>query len=413
MAEQPLLNTYGRLPIVFDHGQGPWLFDTQGHRYFDTFSGIAVCGLGHAHPAVTEAIRAQSGKLLHCSNLFHTSVQHELASELCDLAGMDGVFLANSGAEANEAAIKLARLHGHNRGIDSPTIVVMEHAFHGRTLATLTATGNPRVQAGFEPLVSGFRRVPFNDIETLRGLAASDPTIAAVLLEPVQGEGGMAVADRAWLHDVRALCDEYGWLLMLDEVQTGNGRTGHLFAYQHYGIQPDIVTTAKGLGNGFPIGACLARGEAAQVFRPGHHGSTFGGNALACAAALAVLRTLQQEKLMARATELGDRIIKALREAFSGADYVHDIRGLGLMIGIEMSSPCPELVPLAKTRGLLLNVTSDCVIRLLPPLTLTDDEARYMVERVIHTIKLYAGDDRQQPRAAPPPGPRGPGVTRH
>ncbi|MDX1633536.1 MAG: aspartate aminotransferase family protein [Marinobacter sp.] len=411
MADQPLLNTYGRLPIVFDHGQGPWLFDTQGHRYFDTFSGIAVCGLGHSHPAVTEAISAQSTKLMHCSNLFHTSIQHELAQQLCTLAGMDGVFLANSGAEANEAAIKLARLYGHNRGIESPTIVVMERSFHGRTLATLTATGNARVQAGFEPLVSGFRRVPFNDIAALQSLADSDPSIAAVLLEPVQGEGGMTLADRQWLHDVRALCDRQGWLMMLDEVQTGNGRTGQLFACQHYGVLPDVITTAKGLGNGFPIGACLARGKAAQVFQPGHHGSTFGGNALACAAALAVLQTLQRDKLMARATELGARILDELRAAFAGAEYVREVRGLGLMIGIEMRTPCPELVPLAKARGLLLNVTSECVIRLLPPLTLTDDEARYMVDRIIQTIKLYAGDDRQRPRTAPPPGGRG--ITRH
>ncbi len=411
MADQPLLNTYGRLPIVFDHGQGPWLFDTQGHRYFDTFSGIAVCGLGHAHPAVTEAIRAQSAKLLHCSNLFHTQVQHQLARQLCDLAGMDGVFLANSGAEANEAAIKLARLYGHNRGIDTPTIVVMERSFHGRTLATLTATGHPKVQAGFEPLLSGFLRVPFNDIGALASLAESQRDITAVLLEPVQGEGGLRVADRQWLQEVRSLCDRHDWLLMLDEVQTGNGRCGSLFAYQHFGVTPDVVTTAKGLGNGFPIGACLARGEAARVFRPGHHGSTFGGNALACAASLAVLQTLQQDQLMARATELGGRIIAELRSAFGDADYVRDIRGLGLMIGIEMDSPCPELVPLAKTQGLLLNVTAERVIRLLPPLTLSDEEARYMIDRVIHVIKLYAGDDRQRPRGTPPPD--GGGATRH
>lgn len=411
MADQPLLNTYGRLPIVFDHGQGPWLFDTQGHRYFDTFSGIAVCGLGHAHPAITEAIRAQAGKLLHCSNLFHTTLQHQLARQLCDLSGMDGVFLANSGAEANEAAIKLARLYGHNRGIDTPTIVVMERSFHGRTLATLTATGNAKVQAGFEPLVSGFVRVPFNDIEALRALAQTDPSITAVLLEPVQGEGGLTLADRHWLQGVRELCDRHDWLMMLDEVQTGNGRCGHLFAYQHFGVLPDVVTTAKGLGNGFPIGACLARGEAARVFRPGHHGSTFGGNALACAAALAVLDTLQRDRLMARAAELGQRILAELGDAFSGSDYIRDIRGLGMMIGIEMASECPELVPLAKTQGLLLNVTSERVIRLLPPLTLTDEEVRYMLDRLIHTIKLYAGDDRQRPRAKAPPGP--PGVTRH
>ncbi|WP_166251626.1 aspartate aminotransferase family protein [Marinobacter salicampi] len=408
MADQPLLNTYGRLPIIFDHGQGPWLFDIEGRRYFDTFSGIAVSGLGHSHPAVTKAIQVQSEKLLHCSNLFHTAIQHKLAQELCSYSGMDGVFLANSGAEANEAAIKLARLYGHGRGIDAPAIVVMERSFHGRTLATLTATGNRKVHAGFEPLVSGFIRVPFNDIGALEAVASSNRNVVAVLLEPVLGEGGLILADEQWLRDVRKLCDQQHWLMMLDEVQTGNGRSGQLFAYQHFGILPDIVTTAKGLGNGFPIGACLARGKAAHLFKPGHHGSTFGGNALACAAALAVLDTLHSEHLMQRARDLGTRIVAQLEKAFSGVDYVKAIRGLGLMIGIEMTSECPELVPLAKTQGLLLNVTSERVIRLLPALTLTDAEADFMVERVVRIIKLYAGDDRQRPRTPPPPeGRRG------
>ncbi|WP_404368779.1 aspartate aminotransferase family protein [Marinobacter sp.] len=411
MADQPLLNTYGRLPIIFDHGKGPWLFDTEGHHYFDTFSGIAVCGLGHAHPAITRAIREQSEKLLHCSNLFHTEVQHQLASQLCDMSGMDGVFLANSGAEANEAAIKLARLYGHNRGIEGPVIAVMERAFHGRTLATLTATGNRKVQAGFEPLVRGFIRVPFNDIAALEAVAASNASVVAVLLEPVQGEGGVRMADGQWLKDVRTVCDQHQWLMMLDEVQTGNGRTGHLFAYQHFGVTPDVVTTAKGLGNGFPIGACLARGEAAQTFHPGHHGSTFGGNALACAVALEVLATLRRDGLMERAEELGARIVGQLENEFSGADYIRDIRGIGLMIGIEMTSDCPELVPLAKTQGLLLNITSERVIRLLPPLTLTDAEADFMVEQVVRIIKLHAGDDRKRPRAAS--FAEGGGDTRH
>ncbi|MBS3803124.1 MAG: aspartate aminotransferase family protein [Oleiphilaceae bacterium] len=410
MAEPPLLNTYGRLPIMFDHGRGPWLFDTEGRRYFDTFSGIAVCGLGHSHPAISAAIRQQSEKLLHCSNLFHTRVQHQLARELCDLSGMDGVFLANSGAEANEAAIKLARLYGHNRGKKSPTIIVMEGSFHGRTLATLTATGNHKVQTGFAPLVSGFIHVPFNDLASIEALAANNPDITAVLLEPVQGEGGVVPADADWLRGVRAMCDRHNWLMMLDEVQTGNGRSGRFFAYQHFDILPDVVTTAKGLGNGFPIGACLARGEAARTFQPGHHGSTFGGNALACAAALAVLATLRQDKLMERASDLGARIMSQLKTAFAGTHYIRDIRGLGLMIGIEMNSGCPELVPLAKTQGLLLNVTSQNVIRLLPPLTLSDDEADYMVEQVVKVIKLYAGDDRLEPRVPPSPDNE---MTRH
>lgn len=405
MADQPLLNTYGRLPIVFDHGKGPWLYDTNGNRYFDTFSGVAVCGLGHSHPAVSEAIRRQSTSLLHCSNLFHTAPQHQLAQRLCRLSGMDGVFLANSGAEANEAAIKLARLYGHNRGIDSPAIVVMDQAFHGRTLATLSATGHRQVQAGFDPLVDGFIRIPFNDIEALRQVANIHTNIVAVLLEPIQGEGGLNMADPQWLAGVRALSDQQHWLLILDEVQTGNGRTGELFAYQRYGVMPDIVTTAKGLGNGVPIGACLARGVAANTFQPGHHGSTLGGNALACVAALAVLDTLEHEQLLQRAASLGDRMLHQLRAHLDGADYIRDIRGLGLMIGVELKAPCSELVPLAKIQGLLLNVVAGRVIRLLPPLNLSDAEADYLVEQVVRIIKLYAGDDRVQPRdhSAPPP----------
>lgn len=409
MADEPLLNTYGRLPIIFDHGQGPWLYDTDGHRYFDTFCGIGVSGLGHAHPAVTDAICKQSAKLLHCSNLFHTEVQHKLATTLCEMSGMDGVFLANSGAEANEAAIKLARLYGHNRGIESPVIVVMERSFHGRTLATLTATGNRKVQAGFEPLVSGFARVAFNDIQALETIAGMNESVVAVMFEPVQGEGGVNIADSHWMRDVRALCDQQGWLMILDEVQTGNGRSGHLFAYQGFGVKPDIVTTAKGLGNGFPIGACLAHGDAATTFKPGHHGSTFGGNALACAAALAVLETLRKDRLFERASQLGCRMLETLHSEFEDADYISDIRGLGLIIGIELTSSCPELVPLAKTQGLLLNVTADRTIRLLPPLTLTDDEADFMIDQVVRVIKLYAGDEQQRPRVVE----LGNGVTRH
>jgi acetylornithine aminotransferase len=400
MPQQPLLNTYGRLPVVFDRGCGPWLYDVDGQRYLDTFSGIAVCGLGHAHPAVTRAISDQSGKLLHCSNYFHLSGQQALAGKLCEISGMDGVFLANSGAEANEAALKLARLYGHNHGVDSPEIVVMERAFHGRTMATLSATGHRKVQAGFEPLMPGFLRVPFNDLDAIANVAASNPNIVAVLTEPIQGEGGIHVADPAWLQGIREICDHRGWLMMLDEVQTGNGRTGSYFAYQSMGVTPDVVTTAKGLGNGFPIGACLARGEAAQTFQPGHHGSTFGGNALACAAASAVIETIEQDNLLSQARSLGERMLGQLEQAFEGADYVHAIRGKGLMLGIELTEPCAELVPLAKTLGLLLNVTADRVIRLLPPLTLTDEEADFMIAQVIRIVKLYAADDRLTPRPA-------------
>lgn len=398
MAEQPFLNTYGRLPIVFEHGRGPWLYDVEGNRYFDTFSGIAVCGLGHAHPAVTSAISDQAGRLVHCSNLFHSSQQQTLASQLCDVAGMDGVFFANSGSEANEAAIKLARLHGHQNGVHSPSILVMDRSFHGRTLATLTATGNRRVQAGFEPLVSGFVRAPFNDLDAVSAIARSNHNIVAVMLEPLQGEGGVNIADPAWLQGIREICDHHGWLMMLDEVQTGNGRTGNYFAYQSYGVVPDVVTTANGLGNGMPIGACLARGVAARTFQPGHHGSTFGGGALACAAASAVIETIQKEDLAERARQLGERIQGQLEHVFQGADYVRDIRGMGLMIGIELSAPCAELVPLAKTQGLLLNVVAERVIRLLPPLTMTDEEADRLVDHLTRVIKLYAADDRQTPR---------------
>lgn len=405
MADQPLLNTYGRLPIVFDHGQGPWLYDTEGNRYFDTFCGIAVSGLGHAHPAVTQAIADQAARLMHCSNLFHTGIQQSLARKLCDISGMDGVFFANSGAEANEAALKLARLYGHNRGVHSPAVLVMDRSFHGRTLATLTATGNRKVQAGFEPLVSGFVRAPYNDLDAVSAIARSNPNIVAILLEPIQGEGGLQVADPSWLQGIREICDHEDWLMMLDEVQTGNGRTGNYFAYQTFGVTPDVVTTAKGLGNGFPIGACLARGEAARTFQPGHHGSTFGGNALACAAASAVIHTLEKDQLMARARAVGDHIRNRLEQAFAGADYVRSIRGIGLMIGIELTSPCAELVPLAKTQGLLLNVTAERVIRLLPPLTLTDEEADTMVDQLIRILRLYAADDRQSPRTAE--GPKG------
>ena len=398
MAEQPLLNTYGRLPIVFEHGRGMWLYDTEGQRYLDTFTGIAVCGLGHSHPRVARAISQQAERLTHCSNLFHCKLQQQLAERLCQRTGMDGVFFANSGAEVNETAIKLARQYGHQRGQHSPAIIVMEHAFHGRTMATLTATGNRRVQAGFEPLLGGFIRAPFNDLEAVRAIAQANPSVVAVMLEPIQGEGGLAIADEQYMRDLRALCDEQDWLLMLDEVQTGNGRTGTYMHYEQYGIQPDVVTTAKGFANGYPIGACMARGDAARVFQPGSHGSTFGGNPLGCAAALAVLDTLEEEQLIERAQVLGERLLNRLRRHLEGADYIVEIRGRGLMIGIEMSAPCPELVLLAKMQGLLLNITRERVIRLLPPLNMTDEETDFLADQIIRIIKLYAADDRDRPR---------------
>jgi acetylornithine/N-succinyldiaminopimelate aminotransferase len=382
-----LMETYKRLPVAFTRGAGCWLEDDGGKRYLDALSGIAVCGLGHAHPGVTQAITEQAGALLHTSNLYEIPLQERLASRLCDLSGMDRVFFANSGAEANEAAIKIARLYGHGRGLSRPSIIVMENSFHGRTMATLTATGSRKVQAGFEPLLTGFLRAPFNDIDAVRKIAENANEVVAVLVEPVQGEGGITVPDPAYLPRLREICDTYGWLLMLDEVQTGNGRTGRFFAYQHTDVLPDVVTTAKGLGNGVPIGACLARGAAATVFGPGNHGSTFGGNPLVCAAAHAVLDALQHDGLIARAAELGTRIIDDLRVRLAGNNQVRDVRGQGLMIGIELAAPCSHLVTAGLEAGILLNVTRDNVIRLLPPLTLSDTEADLVVDRVAGLIE--------------------------
>lgn len=398
MNDQPLMNTYGRLPVSFESGDGVWLFDTDGNKYFDTFCGIAVAGLGHANPEVAKAIKDQASRLIHCSNLFHSPLQMKLASTLCEISGMDSVFFSNSGAEANEAAIKLARRFGHGKNIKTPTIIVMEHSFHGRTIATLTATGNRKVQAGFEPLLSGFVRAPFDDLAAIETIARSNPNIVAVLVEPIQGEGGLRIPGADYLPGLRKICDEQKWLLMLDEVQTGNGRTGSYFAYQQSGISPDVVTTAKGLANGFPIGACLARGEAAKVLTPGTHGSTFGGNPLGCAAALATIEQITSQHLCERAKINGDKILQGLRSELKQADYIKDIRGLGLMIGIEMTESCVALVPLAKAKGLLLNVTSDKVIRLLPALNMTDEEVNFLINAVVQIIRLYAADDRAKPR---------------
>lgn len=399
MSDHSLMNTYGRLPVAFDNGSGPWLFDTDGNKYFDTFCGIAVCGLGHAHPAVTNAIKDQAERLVHCSNLYHTPLQLKLASTLCQLSGMDNVFFSNSGAEANEAAIKIARRFGHDKNIKTPAIIVMENSFHGRTMATLTATGNRKVQAGFEPLLSGFVRAPFNELDAVETIAKSNPNVVAVMLEPIQGEGGLNIASKEYLQGLRALCDAQDWLLMVDEVQTGNGRTGQYFASHSLDVQPDVLTTAKGLGNGFPIGACLAKGKAATVLSPGSHGSTFGGNPLGCAAALATINEIVSQNLCERAQIMGERMLKSFRDELLHTDYVKDVRGMGLMIGIEMTDPCVALVALAKAKGLLLNVTSDKVIRLLPPLNLSDEECEFLINAVIQIIRLYAADDRSRPRA--------------
>jgi acetylornithine aminotransferase len=384
-----LMPTYKRLPIHFERGEGAWLWDTSEKRYLDALSGIAVCGLGHAHPEVRDALCNQAGTLIHTSNLYGVELQEKLADRLVRLSGMDRVFFGNSGAEANEAAIKIARLHGHKNGIENPTIVVMENSFHGRTLATLSATGNRKVQAGFEPLVKGFARVPFDDIESLQAVAKSTPDVVAVLVEPIQGEGGINIPAEDYLNQLRDLCDQQGWLLMLDEIQTGMGRSGRLFAFQHKGILPDVVTLAKGLGNGVPIGACLARGEAAQVFQPGTHGSTFGGNPLACAAANKVLEVLESQDLATRAQTLGNKILSDFADSLQGIAGVEEIRGQGLLIGIELDRSCGELVTLALEQGLLINVTADRVVRLLPPLIMSDSEADEMVAKTSNLIKGF------------------------
>ena len=392
MATDALMNTYGTPSIALVKGEGAWLWDAQGNKYLDALSGIAVCGLGHSHPSVAKAIAEQAGLLTHCSNYFSIPNQEMLADKLCTASGMSNVFFGNSGAEANEAALKIARLHGHKKGIKLPTILVMDNAFHGRTLATLSASGGRRVQAGFEPLVRGFARAPFNDMESLKIVADNNTDICAILVEPIQGEGGVRLASTGYLRQLREFCDQRGWLLMLDEVQTGNGRTGKYFYFQHSGIIPDVVTTSKGLGNGVPIGACLAHGEAAQLMQPGNHGSTFGGNPLACAAALATINTLQDDHLIERAAVLGDRIMASFKTALAGVEHVVEIRGKGCMIGIELNKPCKSLFSAAMAAGLIINVTADTVIRLLPPFIMTDDQADQVVAILTPLIKDFTQD---------------------
>lgn len=374
-----LMPTYKRLPVTFTRGAGSWLWDTDERKYLDALTGIAVCGLGHANPAVANAVAEQATRLVHTSNLYGIGNQLCLGNQLCELSGMDNVFFANSGAEANEAAIKLARLYGHRKGIKLPTIAVMENSFHGRTMATLSATGNRKAHAGFEPLVQGFARFPFGDIEALK-LATRNPDIVAVMLEPIQGETGIRIPPAGYLKAVRELCDDNGWLMIVDEIQTGMGRSGRMFAFQHHDIKPDVMTLAKGLGNGVPIGACLASGEAASLFAPGNHGSTFGGNPLSCAAGLAVIGELKKRDLTTRATELGERIVNGFSEKLGQVEGIHEIRGQGLLIAIELECNCTELVMHALEEGLLINVCSENIIRLLPPLTMSDEEADLLVD---------------------------------
>ena len=379
MSSSNVMDTYSRLPVAFASGHGATLVDTEGRDYLDALGGVAVCALGHAHPAVTEAVCEQAGQLVHTSNLYGVPLQEEVASELARLSDLDRVFFANSGAEANESAIKLARRYGHDvHGIERPEIVVMQSSFHGRTLATLTATGNRKVQAGFEPLVPGFKRVPYNDLEAVERVA-SDSTVA-VLVEPIQGEGGVVVPDEGYLAGLRRICDERGWLLMVDEVQSGMGRTGAWFGYQHAGIRPDVVTLAKALGNGVPVGAMLADEAAARVFAPGTHASTFGGNPLAMAAAKAVIGTIERDDLVRAAADTGAYLMGRLRETVGQRPEVTEVRGRGLMIGIEVEADLSDLVGRALSHHLLINVTAGSTIRLLPPLILTREEADRIAE---------------------------------
>jgi acetylornithine aminotransferase len=384
-----IMPTYGRLPVTFDRGEGVWLFDENNNRYLDALSGIAVCNLGHAHPAVHEAISTQSRKLIHTSNLYTIANQELLADKLTEKAGMDNVFFCNSGAEANEAAIKLARKYGHEKGIDVPAIIVMEKSFHGRTLATLSATGNSKVQQGFAPLVEGFVRVPYNDINAIEQALESNKNIVAVLVEPIQGEGGVNIPASDYLNKLRLLCDQHEILMMIDEIQSGIGRTGKFLAFQHNDIIPDVCTLAKALGNGVPIGACLARGKAAALLTAGAHGSTFGGNPLACSAALAVLATLDKENLIESAQKSGDAIRAGFTTSLKNNKNVVNIRNKGLMIGIEFDKPCTELIKLALQKHLLINVTNETTIRLLPPLIIDNEQIQLLVDTLTAIINDY------------------------
>lgn len=374
--------TYGRLPVTFTKGEGAWLWDQNNKRYLDALSGIAVCNLGHAHPAIHEAICKQSKTLLHTSNLYNIEIQEQLATKLCQLSGMDNVFFANSGAEANEAAIKIARFYGHSKGIANPTVMVMQKSFHGRTMGTLSATGNAKIQDGFSPLLEGFVHVAYNDINAIEAAIQQNPNIVAVLLEPIQGEGGVNIPAPDYLNKVRALCDQYDLLMMLDEVQTGIARTGAWFAFQHNNILPDVCTLAKALGNGVPIGACMAKGKAAKLLTAGKHGSTFGGNPLVCSAALAVLNTIENEALCQQAAAKGNAIQHAFTEQLKHNKHVLEVRNKGMMIGIQLDAAYSELVALALAEGLLINVTGETTIRLLPPLIINKEQIELLVSKL-------------------------------
>ncbi len=382
-----IVKAYQSQPVTFSHGEGCYLWDTDGKRYLDALSGISVTSLGHNYPAVTAAIQEQAACLLHTSNLYCIGWQQKIADLLCETAAMDRVFFANSGAEANEAAIKLARLHGHHQKISNPQIVVMEHAFHGRTMATLSATGNRKVQAGFEPLVSGFVRAPYNDIASIEAIAVNNRNVVAIMVEPIQGEAGIIIPDTGYLAELRRICTQNGWLLMLDEIQSGMARSGKMFACQHEAVIPDVMTLAKALGNGVPIGACLTSGIAAELIQPGNHGSTFGGNPLACRVGYTVLESMLASGIADNATQRGQQLAEELRAGLAGIDEVIEVRHRGLLMAIQMKSPCPQLVALALENGLLINVTAGSVIRLLPPLIINAAETTEIADTLIHCIQ--------------------------
>jgi acetylornithine/N-succinyldiaminopimelate aminotransferase len=391
MSAAHLMQTYAPQQIAFARGEGAWLWDTEGRKYLDALAGIAVNGLGHNHPVLVRALAEQAAKIIHTSNLFRVPEQERAAEKVCALAGMDNVFFANSGAEANEAAIKLARLHGHHRGVENATIIVMEKAWHGRTLATLSATGSRKAQAGFEPLMGGFLRVPYNDFAAVERLG-DNQSVVAVLMEVLQGEGGIHVANLDYLRRLREFCDRKQWLLMIDEVQSGIGRTGKWFAHQWAGISPDVMTLAKGLASGVPVGACLARGVAAKVFKPGNHGTTFGGGPLVSVAALTTLEVIEKDGLLEHAARMGELIQGALKRELAGVAGVKEIRGMGLMIGVELDRPCGDIVKRALAAGLVTNVTADKVIRLLPPLVIKEDEAKKLVEILAPLVKAFLAE---------------------
>lgn len=384
---ESVMPTYGRLNVAFTKGEGAWLTDDHGQRYLDALSGIAVCNLGHCHPAVTHSIQQQAEALIHTSNYYHIPQQEALANKLTAISGMQQAFFCNSGAEANEAAIKIARKYGHSKGIDKPVVIVMDSSFHGRTMATLTATGNAKVQAGFDPLLPGFVRIPFNDLDALRMAIGHWPEAVAVLVEPIQGEGGIKVPDAEYLAGVRAICTQRKLLMMLDEVQTGIGRTGKWFGFQHTeGLIPDVMTLAKGLGNGVPIGACLVAGHAVGILQAGNHGSTFGGNPLVCAAANSVLNTIEHDQLLPHVETLGLAMLNRFKEKLAGNPGIKQIRGRGMMFGIELTMPCADLVKRALADYLLINVTAESTIRLLPPLIINSEEAEMIVDKVSQLI---------------------------